>query len=64
MYSKCPYWVQNAVFHSSPGLIQIRLYADQMSSLVYIFALTRWSRASVIRGKGYQFLTVRWLSTL
>jgi hypothetical protein len=25
LYSKCPYLVQNAVFHSSPPLIQIKL---------------------------------------
>ncbi len=47
-----------AVFHSSPSLIRMRLYALRRSSLVKIVAPRRCSRAAGTRGSGYRNLTV------
>jgi hypothetical protein len=42
--SKEPYWIQKAVFHSSPGVIWMRLYTPQRSILVKTLELQRQSR--------------------
>jgi hypothetical protein len=57
-YSKCPYLVWKAVFHSSPSAIHIRLYAPLRSIFVKYLAVWNWSNNSLIKGRGYLFFTV------
>jgi hypothetical protein len=56
--SKRPYRVRNAVFHSSPSAMRIRLYAPRTSNLVNYLAFDSLIKVSRIRGRGYLFFTV------
>ena len=56
--SNMPWLVQKAAFHSSPGLMQMLLKSQQISSLVKYLALQSWDISSEISGRGYLFLTI------
>ena len=56
--SKSPYRVQKAVFHLSPSLIRIRLYADRRSRRVKYLAPRIWFKVSSILGSRYRSLIV------
>ncbi len=57
-YSKCPYLVRKAVFHSSPSLIQSLQQASQRSNFVQMFAYNKRSIILLISGSRYQFLII------
>ena len=58
LYSKCPYRVRNAVFHSSPARIRMRWYASLRSSVVKNCAPWSRSKVSLMSGNGQRSLTV------
>ena len=57
VFSKCPYRMQKADFHSSPGRIRTRLYAPRRSFVKNLAPFTRSKRLD-IRGSAYLFLMV------
>ena len=56
--SKSPLFILKAAFHWSPSQIQTLLYPHRTSNLVNHCAPFSLSNNSVIKGKGYAFLTV------
>jgi hypothetical protein len=60
--SNNPLLVIKAAFHSSPSLIRTLLYPQWMSNLVYSEQLFNRSISSGIRGSGYAFQIVHWLT--
>ena len=57
-----PQLVQKAAFYSFPGLMQMLLKPQQISSLVKYLALQSWDISLEISGRGYLFLTIIELS--
>ena len=57
-----PQLVQKAAFYSSPGLMQMLLKPQQISSLVKYLAPQSWDMSLEISGRGYLFLTIMELS--
>ncbi len=57
-YSKWLRGVLQAILHSSPSLMLTGWYAYWRSSFEKMMAPCRGSKAALIRGKGYLFLTV------
>ena len=56
--SNSPFGVMNAAFHSSPSLIRMLLYPDQMSNFVNSLASLTLLMRSEMRGRGYASLMV------
>ena len=67
VYSKDPWYMWKAVFHSSPSAILMRLYPFLRSNLVNHFPPLVLSKSSLMSGKGYLLGMVRrlraWEST-
>ena len=56
--SNSPLGVMKAAFHSSPSLIRMLLYPDQMSNFVNSLASLTLLMRSEMRGRGYASLMV------
>ena len=60
--SNRPSFVMMAAFHSSPSLICTLLYPQRMLNLVYREHPLSWLMSLGIRGSGYVFRIVHWLT--